>query len=45
MNMAQIPLHQNPPSKGAVYFQAWSFSFPASMIPCLLGAMLALLMG
>src|SRR5688572_26251936 len=34
------------PSKGAVYFQALrAFSFPASMIPCLLGAMLALLMG
>jgi 1,4-dihydroxy-2-naphthoate octaprenyltransferase len=33
-------------SKGAIYFQALrAFSFPASMIPCLLGAMLALLMG
>lgn len=36
----------NNPSKGSVYFQAVrAFSFPASMIPCLLGAMLALLMG
>ncbi|HEY3251116.1 MAG TPA: 1,4-dihydroxy-2-naphthoate octaprenyltransferase [Ignavibacteria bacterium] len=47
MNEAQ---NTNPspeiPSKGAVYFQALrAFSFPASMIPCLLGAMLALLMG
>jgi 1,4-dihydroxy-2-naphthoate octaprenyltransferase len=34
------------PSKGAVYFQAVrAFSFPASMVPCLLGAMLALLAG
>lgn len=33
-----------PVSKGAVYFQAVrAFSFPASLIPCLLGAMLALL--
>ena len=32
-----------PLSKGAVYFQAVrAFSFPASLIPCLLGAMLAL---
>ncbi len=35
-----------PVSKGAVYFQAVrAFSFPASLIPCLLGAMLALLQG
>lgn len=34
------------PSKGAVYFKAVrAFSFPASMVPCLLGAMLALLIG
>lgn len=34
------------PGKGAIYFKALrAFSFPASMIPCLLGAMLALLMG
>lgn len=34
------------PGKGAVYFKALrAFSFPASMIPCLLGAMLALLIG
>ncbi len=34
------------PSKGAIYFQAVrAFSFPASLIPCLLGAMLALLYG
>lgn len=33
-------------SSGAAYFQALrAFSFPASMIPCLLGAMLALLYG
>ncbi len=32
------------PSKGSVYIQAVrTFSYPASMIPCLLGAMLALL--
>jgi len=32
------------PSKGSVYIQAVrTFSFPASMFPCLLGAMLALL--
>lgn len=36
----------NQPSKGAIYFQAVrAFSFPASMVPCLLGAMLALLTG
>ena len=36
----------NAPSKGAIYFQAVrAFSFPASMVPCLLGAMLALLSG
>lgn len=35
-----------PLSKGAAYFQAVrAFSFPASLIPCLLGAMLALLYG
>ncbi|HAX47856.1 MAG TPA: 1,4-dihydroxy-2-naphthoate octaprenyltransferase [Ignavibacteria bacterium] len=35
-----------PASKGAIYFQAVrAFSFPASLIPCLLGAMLALLQG
>lgn len=33
-------------SKGSIYFQAVrAFSFPASMVPCLLGAMLALLTG
>jgi 1,4-dihydroxy-2-naphthoate polyprenyltransferase len=37
---------KNAPSKGAIYFQAVrAFSFPASMVPCLLGAMLALLSG
>lgn len=36
----------NAPSKGAIYFQAVrAFSFPASMVPCLLGAMLAMLSG
>lgn len=36
--------HPKATSKGAVYIQAVrTFSFPASMIPCLLGAMLALL--
>jgi len=35
-----------PASKGAIYYQAVrAFSFPASLIPCLLGAMLALLYG
>lgn len=35
-----------PPSKTQVYLQAVrTFSFPASLIPCLLGAMLALLYG
>ena len=34
-----------PRTKGSIYFQAVrAFSFPASSIPCLLGAMLALLM-
>ncbi len=38
--------NEKPASKGAVYFQAVrAFSFPASLIPCLLGAMLALLNG
>ncbi len=33
-------------SKGSIYFQAVrAFSFPASMVPCLLGAMLAFLAG
>jgi 1,4-dihydroxy-2-naphthoate octaprenyltransferase len=33
-------------SKGSIYFQAVrAFSFPASMIPCVLGAMFALLLG
>jgi 1,4-dihydroxy-2-naphthoate octaprenyltransferase len=47
-NAAQSTNNQGKgaPSRGAVYFQAVrAFSFPASMIPCLLGAMLALLMG
>jgi 1,4-dihydroxy-2-naphthoate polyprenyltransferase len=44
-NAANTP-SETKPSKGAVYFQALrAFSFPASMIPCLLGAMLALLYG
>jgi 1,4-dihydroxy-2-naphthoate octaprenyltransferase len=34
------------PSRGKIYFQAVrAFSFPASLIPCLLGAMLAILYG
>jgi len=37
----------NPkPSRSAIYFKAVrAFSFPASMVPCLVGAMLALLIG
>jgi 1,4-dihydroxy-2-naphthoate octaprenyltransferase len=39
-------MNQVSKSKGAAYIQAVrTFSFPASMIPCLLGAMLALVMG
>jgi 1,4-dihydroxy-2-naphthoate octaprenyltransferase len=34
------------PSRSAIYFKAVrAFSFPASMVPCLVGAMLALLIG
>lgn len=49
-NAANTPTAGTPsvskPSKGAVYFQAVrAFSFPASLIPCLLGAMLAMLNG
>ena len=46
MNPAQNTPSKNTGSKSAAYIQAVrTFSFPASMIPCLLGAMLALLMG
>jgi len=46
MSEAQNASPSKPVSKGAVYFQALrAFSFPASLIPCLLGAMLALLYG
>lgn len=49
-NASKTPSKNEQPSKpvlkGAVYFQAVrAFSFPASLIPCLLGAMLALLYG
>lgn len=44
-NAANTP-SETKPSKGAIYFQAVrAFSFPASLIPCLLGCMLALLYG
>lgn len=46
MPEAQNASPSKPVSKGAVYFQALrAFSFPASLIPCLLGAMLAMLYG
>lgn len=41
--MSEAQNASKTPSKGAVYFKAVrAFSFPASLIPCLLGAMLAL---
>src|SRR5205085_8111938 len=41
-----MPETQEIRSKGSIYFQAVrAFSFPASMIPCVLGAMFALLLG
>src|SRR5436853_350389 len=41
-----MPENSKIRSKSSIYFQAVrTFSFPASMVPCLLGAMLALLIG